>query len=346
LGNGSSSFASAALGANAGMSFSMSGATVPDFETGTNHAMMSGSGGFGSNAATTKMTTFSSANHTHPTTTLTTTSTEYNQSNGERKEEQADDHVLVVDSSITLLSCFVDSARGDLREHWVVIYAFLGLSFVDRIQMRPFCKLFNNVEILLSLDGHGHKLLKPMPLRVEFPNSKYPSLPDLMNKLNEEYAALFDLIIWEQCTAPELLSVGMKVRAKSVGSGVGQGHGGGASQPASFKDATIQKVNDDETFDVVFVERRRTRKNVPLNELQIPNVSVVDLICFFILFHILLLLSISLTKSLSSLLSFYLLYVLSFFFLSFLCFLFLHIINRRKASWQKRKRTKKRVLNL
>jgi hypothetical protein len=81
----------------------------------------------------------------------------------------------------------------------------------------------------------------------------------------------------------------MKVRAKSVGNGGGQGHGGGASQPATFKAATIQKVNDDETFDVVFGEgwSRVTRKNVPLNELQIPNVSVVDLICFFILFHIL-----------------------------------------------------------
>jgi hypothetical protein len=111
-----------------------------------------------------------------------------------------------------------------------------------------------------------------MPLRVEFPNSNYPSLPDLMKKLNDEYAAL---IVWEECTALELLSVGMKVRAKSVGNGFGGF--GGAPQPATFKDATIEKVNDDETFDVVFVERRRTRKNVPLNELQIPNVSVADL---------------------------------------------------------------------
>ena len=40
-----------------------------------------------------------------------------------------------------------------------------------------------------------------------------------------------------------------------------------------------------ETFDVVFGEgwRSVTRKNVPLNELQIPNVSVADLF-FSILF--------------------------------------------------------------
>ena len=83
---------------------------------------------------------------------------------------------------------------------------------------------------------------------------------------------------------------------------------------------------DDGYFDPDDPSYYETRKNVPLNELQIQNVSVVDLICFFILFHILLLLSISLTKSLSSLLSFYLLYVLSFFF--YLFFLFFSPYNK------------------
>jgi len=205
--------------------------------------------------------------------------------------------------------------------HWVRIYACLGLSYADRLALRCMCRLFNEVEKILTLDEHRYKMLKPMPLFAIFPHPNYPTLNGLMDKLNEEYAAVFDLIIWKQCTAPELLSLGTKVRAKYGG---GQGHGGGGPQPTTFKDATIKKVNDDETFDVVFVERWRrvTRKNVPLNELQIPNVSVVDLICFFILFHILLLLSTSLTKSLSSLLSFYLLYVLSFFFYLFFLFFF------------------------
>jgi len=50
------------------------------------------------------------------------------------------------------------------------------------------------------------------------------------------------------------------VKTSAVHNGVGQGafdqlaFGQGASggSPTSFKDATIQKVNDDETFDVVF----------------------------------------------------------------------------------------------
>ena len=85
-----------------------------------------------------------------------------------------------------------------------------------------------------------------------------------MNTLNEMYAALPG-IVWEVPTALEALVVGMKVRAKFVG-----WRGG-----TSFKDATIQKVNEDDTFDTVVgnVYISQPRKNVPLNEIQIPNVS-------------------------------------------------------------------------
>ncbi len=48
--------------------------------------------------------------------------------------------------------------------------------------------------------------------------------------------------------------VGTEVRAKFV-----------ERWGTSIKDATIQKVNEDETFDVVFGDRR-TRKNVPLKD--------------------------------------------------------------------------------
>jgi len=85
----------------------------------------------------------------------------------------------------------------------------------------------------------------------------------LMNKLNEMYAALPD-IVWEVPTSLllETLVVGMKVRVKYVDD--------------EFEDATIQKVNEDETFDIVFDEDDdETRKNVPLNEIQIQNVSSV-----------------------------------------------------------------------
>jgi len=175
------------------------------------------------------------------------------------------------------------NVRGDLKNHWLMIYACLDLSYAERLEMRCMCRVFREVEKIIALDHHRYEMLMPIPTYTWFPHRNYSTLKELMDKLNEEYAALPGILVWEQCTAPELLSVGTKVRAKSVGSGVGQGHGGSAPQPATFKDATVQKVNDDETFDVVFVERRRTRKNVPLNELQIPNVSVADLF-FSILF--------------------------------------------------------------
>jgi hypothetical protein len=59
------------------------------------------------------------------------------------------------------------------------------------------------------------------------------------------------------------------VKTSAVHNGVGQGafdqlaFGQGASggSPTSFKDATIQKVNDDETFDVVFDDDDETKKS-------------------------------------------------------------------------------------
>ena len=121
----------------------------------------------------------------------------------------------------------------------------------DRIELRSLCRLFRDA-------------LKPLPLWTSFPHPNYPTLNDLMNKLNEMYAALPD-IVWEVPTSlllETLLVAGMKVRVKY-----------GADE---FEDATIQKVNVDETFDIVFdVGNFGTRKNVPLNEIRIQNVSGV-----------------------------------------------------------------------
>jgi hypothetical protein len=250
----------------------------------------------------------------HRPTTLTTTSTEsflmpteFAVGDGERKEEEEEEgkgQDILVDLN-TPPSLFVQpellpksywtqtrmiKRRGHLEQHWVVIYAFLDLSFVDRLQMRSYCRLFHEVEKILTLNKHGHEMLKPLPLYASFPCRNFTSLPDLMNELNARFAALPD-IVWELCAAPETLSAGMKVRVKTsaavhqgafgqgafglvaFGQGVfGQGALGGA--PASFKDATIQKVNDDESFDVLFDDDDEPKKNVPLNEMQIQNVSV------------------------------------------------------------------------
>ena len=169
-----------------------------------------------------------------------------------------------------------ESKRGDIIEHWVVIYAFLGLSFVDRLKMRSFCKLFHDVEKLLTMDRHGYKLLKPMPLRVEYPHPNFPSLNDLMKKLNEEYAALPS--VWEVPTAPEMLSVGMKCQARFV-----KNIPHTCLHRELFKDVIIKKVNKDETFDIV-VDDSSCRTSVmyiachvPLNQIRIQNVSLIVL---------------------------------------------------------------------
>ena len=173
--------------------------------------------------------------------------------------------------------------RGNLEKHWLMIYAYLDLSFVDRLKMRFYCRLFHKVEIILTLNRHCYaKMLAPIPKYTWFPHPNYPTLNGLMDKLNEEYAALPSG--WVKCTAPETLSLEMEVRViyGYVDSSSDDEYSDNSDEDndteASFKDATIEKVNDDETFDVVFDEDDdETRKNVPLNELQIQNVSVVDL---------------------------------------------------------------------
>ena len=190
----------------------------------------------------------------------------------------------------------------------------------DRIELRSLCRLFRDA-------------LKPLPRWTTFPHSNYPTLNSLMDRLNEMFAAL-PAVVWEVCPAAGTLALGMEVRAKFV-----DWRGG-----TSIKDATIQKVNGDDTFDLASGDvYSEPRKNVPLNEIQIQNVS--GGFSYFILFC-----------SFCSLFPYALLFCSHFFFSSVLYFLlfslfffllsFHVIINRRKVSWQERKRTKKRLSNL
>ena len=64
------------------------------------------------------------------------------------------------------------------------------------------------------------------------------------------------------------------MKTSAVHNGVGQGGFSFGCWPALYKDATIKEVNDDETFDVLFDDDDETKKMVPLNEIQIQNVSV------------------------------------------------------------------------
>jgi hypothetical protein len=164
--------------------------------------------------------------------------------------------------------------------HWVRIYACLGLSYADRLALRCMCRLFNEVEKILTLDEHRYKMLKPMPLFAIFPHPKYPTLNKLMDILNEEYAAVSDLIVWKECTAPGALVVGMGIRVKYIDNESSEDEHNDDDDDDEFLNATIQKANDDESFDVVFDGDLfgETRKNVPLNEIQIQNVSAHDLL--------------------------------------------------------------------
>jgi hypothetical protein len=150
------------------------------------------------------------------------------------------------------------------------------------------CRVFREVEKIIALDHHRYEMLMPIPTYTWFPHRNYSTLKELMDKLNEEYAALSDLIVWEVCAAPETLSVGMKCQATFVN----EYDSDSDDDDGTFKDATIEKVNGwwytkergrrlrkSSTFDVVFDDEVfETRKNVPLNEIQIQNVSANDLL--------------------------------------------------------------------
>jgi len=126
-------------------------------------------------------------------------STEFN---GERKEEEEEeDQAIFVDltapPSLLVQPELLPKAywnqmgmikrRGHLEQHWVVIYAFLDLSFADRLKMQSYCRLFHKVEKLLTLNKHHETLLKPLPLSLwtSFPHPKYSKFDNLIRRLNQ-----------------------------------------------------------------------------------------------------------------------------------------------------------------
>ena len=165
-----------------------------------------------------------------------------------------------------------------------MVFSFLDLSYKDRIEMRCYCRLFHKVENILTLNKHGYEMLTPIPKWTEFPHPKYSTLNELMDKLNAMYAALPS--DWEECTVPGLLVVEMKVRAKYVDDENSSDDDDDDETNEEFEDATIEKVNDDETFDIVFDnDYYGARKNVPVNEIQIQNVRYF-VMCFYFCAHI------------------------------------------------------------
>ena len=162
--------------------------------------------------------------------------------------------------STHLIVPYFITASGEIKrpEHliawWSRIFSFLFLCVPDdkdRIELRFLCRLFRHA-------------LKPPPRWTTFPHPNYPTLNSVMDRLNAMYATL-PAVVWEVPTVQGTLVVGMEVLAKF-----------GDFMGTSFKDATIQKVNENETFDIVFDDVScGTKKDVPLNEIQIQNVSGV-----------------------------------------------------------------------
>ena len=149
---------------------------------------------------------------------------------------------------------------------WSRIFSFYVPDDKDRIELRSLCRLFRDA-------------LRPPPVWTTFPHPNYPTLNSLIDRLNEMYVSLPD-IVWEECSAPgTLVCVGMKVRAKYVDDEYSDDYDEYSDDDDDtddeFEIATIRKVNDDQTFDVVFNDDDHDpRKNVPLNEIQMQNVSV------------------------------------------------------------------------
>ena len=160
--------------------------------------------------------------------------------------------------------------RGNLENYWLMIYAYLDFSYADRLELRWMCRLFHEVEKILTLNKHRYVTLTPLPKYTTFPHPKYPTLNELMDELNTMYIARPD-IVWEKCTAPDTLCVGTVVLARF------------ANASYNFVPAKINQINNNQinkllfryetTVDIVY-DNGNTRMNVPLREIQIQNVSV------------------------------------------------------------------------
>ena len=161
------------------------------------------------------------------------------------------------------------NVRGDLKNHWLMIYACLDLSYAERLEMRCMCRVFREVEKIVALDHHRYEMLMPIPTYTWFPHRNYSTLNELVDKLNEDHTALYGG--WAKCSSADVLSVGTLVRVRFVNNA--------GKKLKTFYPGKITQINNDDnddnetTFDIVY-DDGNTRKNVPLNEIQRRTVSV------------------------------------------------------------------------
>jgi len=70
-----------------------------------------------------------------------------------------------------------------VEANWLLIYSYLQPSYFTRLGMKCLCRLFNDVEKMITLNPNCSPL-KPIPLYTLFPHPKYASLRGLTNCLN------------------------------------------------------------------------------------------------------------------------------------------------------------------
>ena len=72
---------------------------------------------------------------------------------------------------------------GGTKNLWLQVYSYLQPSYFTRIRLKCLCRLFNDVEKMITFHPNCSPL-KPIPLYTSFPHPNYASLRVLVNHLN------------------------------------------------------------------------------------------------------------------------------------------------------------------
>jgi parallel beta-helix repeat protein len=75
------------------------------------------------------------------------------------------------------------SFTGGTKNLWLRVYSYLQPSYFTRVRMKCSCRLFNDVEKMITFNPKCSPL-EPIPLFTSFPHPNYPSLRGLMTCLN------------------------------------------------------------------------------------------------------------------------------------------------------------------
>jgi len=145
---------------------------------------------------------------------------------------------------------------GGTKNLWLQIYSYLQPSYCTRIRLKCSCRLFNDVEKMITFNPNCSPL-KPIPRGSysSFPHPKYATLSKLMSrlsKLGNDYVEL---------KATDML-IGLKVYIDRHGTWY------------DYEDQTITKINPDGTYNTT------ERNNVPLAELKQKVIHILPSLLF------------------------------------------------------------------